>query len=97
MKDSMKCILKIEEDTPNRGTKTFIVSKSEKGYFAHELGELTQWAKAFNTGELYAHRINPTVRRGNQYGIFWRTKPFTEINQAIAAIQVHAKCHIRYF
>lgn len=90
-------IIRIERDTANRGIKTFIVSQNEKGYFAHELGDLTQWAKVTGNGELAAHRLNPTVKRGNQYGRYFKQKPFTSISEAMTAITERADTKTWYF
>jgi hypothetical protein len=93
----MQVIQKIEVKTVNRGVQTFTVSQNSKGFFAHELGELTQWAKAFNTGEQKAHRLNPTKVVGNQYGSWWKPKPFQYVNEAFQAIHNQANTNVQYF
>jgi len=82
----MNVIQTIQLPTPNRGIADYIISQDAKGFFAHELGELTQWAKVFKTGERKAHRLNPSVRRGNQYGTFFKPKAFTTFEQAKEAV-----------
>lgn len=64
------------------------------GFYAHELGELTQWAKVFNTGERKAHRINPSIRvKGRKF----IAKPFNSEAEAMGAIINHSNKHVQYF
>lgn len=92
-----KVIEKIELPTINRGIKQFIISQGAKGYFAHEVGKLLEICHVIGGNECYAHRLNPSVRRGNQYGRYWREKPFTTINQAKQAITNRAETNVQYF
>jgi hypothetical protein len=82
--------------TPNRGQREFIITKTAKGYFAHELGELTQFAKVFGTQEQNAHRINPTVKRANQYGYYFKPRPFATFETARIAAQLHSQQNLYY-
>jgi hypothetical protein len=93
----MKVVVTLVMQTDNRGERMFLVSKNERGYFAHEVGERTQYAKVMNLGERYAHRINPQVRYGNQYIRSWKPKPFNDVNEAIGAARVRASETVRYF
>lgn len=93
----MQVIEEIKMNTVNRGVKRFIISQNKKGYFAHELGGKTQWALVFNKSELKAHQLNPTRRTGNQYGRFYRPKPFTTIQDARKQIISTAFQSIQYF
>jgi hypothetical protein len=93
----MQVILKIERDTVNRGTKLFLVSTNGKGYFAHEVGEKTQWAQVFGGEECKAHRLNPSTRYGNQYVRSWKPKPFKSIGDAMSRIAERANTHVQYF
>jgi len=77
----MKVILKFAAVT-NRGLTEFIISETDKGFFAHELGDLTQWAKVFHTQERKAYRLNPRKRYGNQYGRYWRETPVKTLSNA---------------
>jgi hypothetical protein len=95
--EPMKVIVKIEKETVNRGIKLFLVSRNNKGYFAHEVGKPTQWMEVTGKEEYKAHQLNPTVRRGNQYGRFFRQKPFTTIDQAIKTIEESAIQNVQYF
>ena len=82
----MQVVYKMQLETANRGMKLFVISANDKSqYFAHEVGELTQWARLFNTGECNAHRINKTRRHGNAYGRRWIIKPFKTISEAVNA------------
>lgn len=84
--------------TPNRGDKEFIVAIDNRGgYFAYEVGDLTQWAKVFGTEERNAHQLNPTVRRGNQYGTYRKLRPFASIHTARIAAQIQSQQHVQYF
>lgn len=64
------------------------------GFYAHELGELTQWAQVFNTGERKAHRINPPVR---VKGMKYISKPFNSEGEAMEAIKEHSEKNVQYF
>lgn len=94
---SAKVVLILSLDTVNRGKQTFIVSQSEKGFFAHELGELTEISKVIGGSSQYAHKLNKSVRRGNQYGKFLRPKPYLTIDQARDRINEIAQTNVRYF
>ena len=93
----MKVIQHLTLPTVNRGEKEFIISQTDKGFFAHELGDLTQWAKVFGGGEQKAHRLNPNRRIGNQYIRSWRPRPFKTIDRAISSIHEHANTSVQYF
>ena len=90
-------VKKIELDTVNRGKVTFVISQTIKGFFAHEIGELTQWAKVFGGEERKAHRINPTRGYLNQYGRWWREVPLKTIEEAMNIITERAQTHVQYF
>ncbi len=75
----------------NANDRQFIISQTDKGYFAHELGELTQWAIVTGNGERKAHRINPARRFANQYGAFWRPIPFKSLQDAANAVNDYSK------
>jgi hypothetical protein len=90
----MKVIDQFTLPTANRGTKTYVISATAKGFFAHELGELTPWAQVMATGERTAHRINPTVRRGNRWGRYFKPQPFRSFHSARIAAQLYAGQHI---
>ncbi len=54
-------------ETLNLNNREFILSSEVRpcgkiGFYAHELGKLTQWAEVLNTGERKAHQINPSMR-----------------------------------
>lgn len=97
MQTVKKVIVKIELETVNRGTKLFLVTTNGKGYFANEVGELTSFAKVTGTDDRTAHRINPSIRYGNQYTSSWKPKPYTNINEAIQAVNKHAQTMVQYF
>jgi len=88
---------KITLDTVNRGIKTFIIGEGKGKYYCHELGELTQWAKVTGQEQYKAHRLNPTVKYGNQYGRFWRPKGYATVEQAKDRINEIANSAIQYF
>lgn len=92
--NTSKVIDKFELPTANRGIRTFIISTDGKGYFAHELLGLTQWAKVFGWDTQNASMINPYVRRGNQYGKYWRPQRFVSIHSARIAAQITSSIHI---
>lgn len=92
-----KVIVKVSLDTVNRGKKLFLISKNDKGYFANEVGELTEISKVTGGDQRYCHRLNPSRKHGNQYGKFWRPKPFVTITEAMNKIQNHAQTNVRYF
>ena len=89
-------ISKFELPTVNRGIKTFIVSFNGKHYFTHELGRKTQWAKAFDTEDVHAHRCNPSVKRGNQYGRYWRVKGMKQFEDAVLLAEKQANKNVIY-
>lgn len=94
----MKVIFETNLKTVNRGEKKFIISIDEKGkYFAHEIGEETNWSKVFKTSQFKAHRLNPTVRRGNQYGVYLKPKGFSLVIHAKKAIHDMAQTNVQYF
>lgn len=93
---SYKVVLTTDLETVNRGKQTFTISQSDKGYFAHEIGDLTQWSKVTGGDQRNAHRLNKSVRRGNQYGKFWKVKPYSTFEQAQARINEASQEHIRY-
>jgi hypothetical protein len=92
----MKMIQEMILPTANRGDQTFIISQSKKGYFAHELGGLTQFAQVVGGEERIAHRINKQVRYGNQHIRSWKQKPFSSIGEALIEIQKHSNSIIIY-
>ena len=89
-----KVVHKVNVQTVNRGSCTYIISVDSRGYWAHELGELTQWAKVMGTDEQKAHRINPSARRGNQYGTYWRLRPFKTPSEVVRAIRAYSQTHL---
>jgi len=92
-----KVVSKFALFTVNRGLRTFIISMDIKGYYAHELTGLTQWAKVFGGDQMNASLINDRQRRGNQYGIVWKPRPLRSFYSAQIACQIHANIHIQYF
>lgn len=63
------------------------------GFYAHELGELTQWAKTFGGCERVAHRVNSSMKvKGRQF----IPRPFDTIGVARGAVNEHANTHIIY-
>jgi hypothetical protein len=79
--------------------RDFILSQEVRpcgriGFYAHELGELTQWAKVFNTGERKAHRINKSMR---VKGMKYISKPFDSESEAMAAIKERSEMNVQYF
>lgn len=91
----MKVVDQMELPTNNRGIQTFIISQNEKGFYAHELGELTSWARAFGTGERKAHPLNPT-RRYRYRGYRFRPQPFPSAQEAKTVIQERASTWALY-
>lgn len=96
MNKSYKMVSLIELETVNRGRQMFTISQSDKGYFAHELGELTEISKVTGGAQQYAHKLNKSVRRGNQYGRYWKPKPYQTIDQARERINEVAQTNVRY-
>lgn len=95
---SSKVLVKLELPTVNRGTKTFLVSKKgDSQYFAYELGDKTQWAIVTGSEEVHAHRLNDSMRYGNQYVKSWKQKPFTTIGEAMDRCKQHANISVMYF
>jgi hypothetical protein len=92
----MKVIFKTDLLTVNRGVRTFTISQSEKGFFAHEIGELTQIAKVIGGDTRNAHRLNPTVKRANQYGKFFKPKPL-QLSECLSIIGKAATSFIYRF
>lgn len=84
----MKVIYEVTRETANRGKRLFTISESKGKYFAHEIGEQTQFSKVFSgrAPQYNAHRLNPGTRHGNQYGRRWRIKGFKLIAEAKRAI-----------
>mgnify|MGYP006344763869 CR=1 FL=1 len=83
----MKTVKQFSLETINRGICDYTITQDKKGYYAHELGELTQWAKVMQTGERKAYRIGINRRRGNQYGTQWVIVPYASLELAeLAAI-----------
>jgi hypothetical protein len=93
---TMKVIQQIPLPTVNRGIQTFIISVNKKGFFAHELGDLTQFAEVFKKQDRIAHRLNKQVRFGNQHIKSRKPKPFGSIEEAITAIREQANTTIIY-
>jgi hypothetical protein len=92
-----KTISTVTLPTPSRGNTEFIISQCSKGlYWAHELGNVTQWGEAMGTGERKAHRINPSKRFGNQYGKYWRTVGFKTMQEAEQAIKNAAAANVTH-
>lgn len=78
--------------------KEFVISScirrcGKTGYYAHQLGEHTQWAKIFGGGERKAHRVNPSYRANK----FWTVKPFATIEQAREAVVRYSEQDIVHF
>lgn len=90
-------ISKFSLPTVNRGTVEFVVSVDKKGYYVHELCELTSWARIMGSGEQIAHQIISSTRIGNQYGKYWRPKPLKSYHSALIAAQIHSKLEVQYF
>ncbi len=97
MKRSYEVIEKIELETVNRGKQNFLISTANGKYFAHELGELTQWAKVTGKEEYKSHRLNPTQKYGNQYGKYFVSKGYATAGQAKNRCIEIANSAIQYF
>jgi len=83
-------------ETVNRGICEYTITQDKKGFYAHELGELTQWAKVMQTGERKAHRINNNRRRGNQHRTQWVPIPYKSIEEAENAAIGYSKVNITH-
>jgi hypothetical protein len=93
----MKVITTLSLQTVNRGVKLFTISEDEKRkYFAHEIGGLTQFAKVTGKDQLTAHRLNPTIRRGNRYGRYLKPLGMKTIIQAKRLCREQANTHVIY-
>lgn len=93
----MQTIFQKTLPTVNRGRKLFTVSVDAKGkYFAHEIGGKTQWAEVTGKDQFKAHRLNPTKRHGNQYGIRFRLVGMPSVIEAKKLIYERAQTNMQY-
>lgn len=90
----MQTVKQLSLETVNRGICDYTITQDAKGYYAHELGELTQWAKVAGTSERKAHRINPSKRIGNQHKTQYVPIPYVSIEQAEREARFYAKQNI---
>ncbi len=97
MKRSYEVVQKMELETVNRGKKSFLIGTANGKYFAHELGELTQWARVTGREEYTSHRLNPTKRYGNQYGKYFVPMGYATAGQAKNRCIEIANSAIQYF
>lgn len=96
MKWVSNTIQKMDLPTSNRGVQTFIITKNEKGFYAYELGEATDWGKVTGSGERKARQVNKDRCFRNQYGRWFRPIPYVSIQEATTAIQQRALTSIQY-
>lgn len=79
--------------------KEFIISEKMRpcgkmGYYANELGELTQWARITGSEERIAHRVNSSMRVKGRH---WIPRPYNSQVQAEVMAVIHAEADYRYF
>ena len=93
----MKTVFEKTLPTVNRGRKLFTVSVDAKGkFFAHEIGERTQWAEVIGKDQLKAHRLNPTKKHGNQHGRRFRLVGMPTVIEAKRLIYDRAQTYVQY-
>lgn len=92
-----KVILKIEQETINRGVREYVISRHPNGYLVFELGKLLEICLVIGGNERYAHRLNKTRKYGNQYGKYFRPIPFASIEIAMIEIKEYANINVWYF
>ena len=83
----------------NLNGKEFIISSAIRpcgkiGYYAHELGEITQWGNITGSGERKAHRVNRPMRVKGRH---WIPCPFKSRDHAEVMAVIHSEEIIRYF
>jgi hypothetical protein len=89
----MKTVLTFHATT-NRGLTQYTISQTEKGYFAHEIGDYLPWP---SDDVKKAFRLNPLRRYGNQYGRYWRNAPVKTIDAAFDLCRKNWQSNITHY